>query len=44
MSDDVLPDGCRCNAWSEGECGCGLYGSGRRVSVDPYRVEGDDDE
>ena len=40
MSDDVtaLPEGCRCNAWSEGECGCGLYGTGRRVDHSAYAV------
>ncbi len=35
-------DGCRCGAWNEGECACGLYGSGRLLSLDdnPYREGG----
>ena len=34
------PSGCRCGAWSSGECGCGLYGSGELLSLadNPYRA------
>ena len=33
------PDACRCSAHSEGECGCGLYGTGELLSLakNPYR-------
>lgn len=30
------PDGCECSAWSENECGCGLYGS-NIITPNPYR-------
>lgn len=32
---------CRCGAWSRNECGCGLCGTGRIVTPNPYRAEGD---
>lgn len=31
------PDGCQCAAYSEGECGCGLYGT-NIITPNPYRV------
>lgn len=33
------PDCCLCEAWDEGECGCGEYGTGQLVSLgdNPYR-------
>ena len=35
-------DACRCGAWHTGECGCGLYGTGKLISLDanPYKVKG----
>lgn len=35
------PDECECGAWSSNECGCGLYGTGRIVTTNPYRQETD---
>lgn len=34
-------DDCKCEAWSSGECGCGLYGTGKLVSLadNPYRID-----
>ena len=34
------PSGCKCGAWSAGECGCGLYGTGDVLSLaaNPYRT------
>ena len=34
-------DGCKCHAWSPGECGCGLYGTGALISLaeNPYTLE-----
>lgn len=31
------PDGCMCGAWSDSECGCGLYGS-NVITPNPYRT------
>lgn len=31
-------DDCNCNAWSEGECACGLYGTGKIITPNPYRI------
>lgn len=31
------PDECYCSAWSEGECACGLYGTGKIITPNPYR-------
>jgi hypothetical protein len=33
-------DDCHCAAWSEGECACGLYGTGPLLSLtdNPYRA------
>lgn len=38
------PDGCRCGAWGEHECGCGKYGTGSLLSLadNPYRIGGGD--
>ena len=32
-------DDCMCQAWSAGECACGLYGTGALISLEenPYR-------
>ena len=34
------PSGCKCGAWSDGECACGLYGTGEVLSLaaNPYRT------
>ena len=34
------PSGCKCGAWSNGECACGLYGTGAVLSLaaNPYRT------
>ena len=37
-------DDCRCEAWHEGECACGLFGTGEIITPNPYRQEqGDQD-
>ena len=33
------PDECTCNAWNEGECACGNYGTGPISTPNPYRNE-----
>ena len=38
---DREPDGCQCGAWYEGECACGLFGTGTIITPNPYRKEQD---
>lgn len=33
------PDSCHCYAWSEGECGCGRYGTGPLLTKNPYESD-----
>lgn len=32
------PDDCLCGAWSDSECGCGIYGS-NVITPNPYRTD-----
>ena len=38
---DREPDDCQCGAWYEGECACGLFGTGTIITPNPYRKEQD---
>ena len=36
------PHDCRCGAWYEGECACGLFGTGEIITPNPYREKEQD--
>lgn len=36
------PDDCQCGAWYDGECGCGLFGTGEIITPNPYRQKEQD--